>query len=214
MRRAHLVAGLALAMAPSIPAVAAEPPAILQITIEPIRPGREAEYGAIEEELAALCSRLGCPNSYLALLSLDTPKEVWWLVGYESQADVERVAAAYAGNQALLDGMRALAAQKIGIADATTEYWVKQSADSRAAVPWQIGATRFAVIGAEGGRGGTGFETSDGRRFVLAAAKTGAAAAEVAVRLGSSARVFEVRTSWSRPAQEWTAANPELWAGR
>jgi hypothetical protein len=213
MRRAQFL-GLVLAMAHSTQAFTAETPPLLQITIEPIRPGKEAEYGAIEEELALLCARLGCPNSYLALLSLDTPKETWWLVSYASQADVERVAAGYTGNQPLLDGLRALAAKKIGIADAPTEHWTKPSADSSAAGPWQIGATRFAVIATEGGSGFTVFETSDGRRFVVAGAETGAAAAVVATRLGSSARVFEVRVSWSRPAQEWTAANPELWAGR
>jgi hypothetical protein len=213
MWRAELFAGLSLALAPNVLASAAEPPPILQITIEPIRPGKEAEYGAIEVELAALCARQRCPNSYLALLSLDAPKQVYWLVSYESQADVERVAAGYADNQPLLDGMRALAAKKTGIADATTEIWTKLRADSSDDVPWQIGATRFAVIATETARGGAVFETSAGRRFVIAAVETSAAAAEVAGRMGASARVFEVRASWSLPSADWRAANPDLWTG-
>jgi hypothetical protein len=189
---------------------AAEPPPILQITIEEILPGKETEYGAIEEDLAQLCATRGCPNSYLALLSHAAPREVWWFVSYGSQAEVERVAASYASNQPLLDAMRALAAKKNGIATRPSEHWTKLNADLSDAAPWRIGTTRFAVI-ATVARGGAVFETADQRRFTIVSADTLAEAAETAVRLGQNARVFEIRPSWSQPAKEWTTARPDLW---
>jgi hypothetical protein len=70
----------------------------------------------------------------------------------------------------------------------------------------------FVVIATEGSRGAV-FETSDAGRFAITAVDSLAAAVEVAARLGPSARVFEVRPSWSRPSLEWTAANPGLWDG-
>jgi hypothetical protein len=212
--RARLVAGLVLVMAPWAFGLAADAPPILQITIEPIRPGKEAEYGSIEEDLATLCARLGCPNRYLALLSVDAPREVWWLVAYESQAEVERVAAGYANNQPLLDAMSVLTAKKDGLAEAPTERWTKHRADLSDAAPWQIGATRFVVIATSAARGGAIFETADEQRFAIAGAETGAAATEAAARLGPSARTFEVRPTWSQPAEEWTMANPDLWMAR
>jgi hypothetical protein len=207
------VVALVLSMAPCSITLAAEPPPILQITIEPILPGKEAEYAAIEEDLARLCATRGCPNSYLALLSLAAPKEVWWFVAYRSQAEVESVAASYAGNPALLEALRALTAKKNGIAAEPSEHWTKLNADLSDGAPWQIGTTRFAVI-ATLAAGGAVFEAPDGRRFAIVSAETLADAAETAVRLGPSARVFEIRPSWSRPDKEWTTARPELWAAQ
>jgi hypothetical protein len=63
-------------------------PAVLQIRIERIKAGNEQRYDAIEREVAALCRRLNCPNAYLALESLTSPKEVYWLTAYRTEADV------------------------------------------------------------------------------------------------------------------------------
>jgi hypothetical protein len=197
-------------MTASSPTLAEDAPPIVQITIERIEPGKESEYDAIEEELANVCARLGCPNSYLALLSVDAPKEVWWFVSYSSDAEVARVAAAYASNQPLLDALRVGAAKKSGIAAAPSEHMTKHRPDLSDGSPWRIGTTRFAAIAPTVGTGAV-FESADETRFTIAAASTRAAAAKAAARLGPSARVFEVRPTWSRPAREWTAANAELW---
>lgn len=211
MRRVRLVAAVVLAMTASSLTLGAEPPPILQITIEGIAPGKEAEYGVIEEDLAKLCARLDCPNNYLALLSLDAPQEVWWFVSYDSQADVERVAAGYASNRPLLEAMRALAARKSGFAAQPVEHWTKLRADLSDAVSWAIGTTRFAVIATLASGGGTVFETADERYFTILTANKRAEATAAAVRLGADARVFEVRPSWSRPAADWTIASPDIW---
>src|SRR5262245_35737531 len=74
---------------------------ILQIYKEPLRTGAVGAYDAVEAEGARLCARLRCPHAYLALESQSGPKEVWWLNGYDSPADKQRVADAWAASPAL-----------------------------------------------------------------------------------------------------------------
>jgi hypothetical protein len=194
-------------------AVAAqEPPPILQITIERIKPGGEAEYGVIEERLAEVCARLGCPNAYLAQLSVDEPKEVWWFVMYPSQADIDRVAQAYEQNQPLLKAMRELAALKKDITDEPIAYFTSYRADLSGDPTWRVGSEAFTVIAtAPDLSRGAVFEAPDGTRFEIVTETKHADASSAAARLGPTARVFEVRPTWSKPDDAWKAANPELW---
>ena len=199
----------------TVSVAAQEPPPILQITIERIRPGGEAEYGVIEERLAEVCARLRCPNSYLALLSVGEPKEVWWFVMYPSQAEIDRVAQAYEQNEPLLKAMRELAALKQDITDEPIAHFANYRADASAESVWRVGVEQFAVIAtAPDGAAGAVFEAPDGTRFAIASAATLADANTAAARLGSTARVFEVRPTWSKPDDAWTAANPKLWAAQ
>ena len=206
---------LLAALRASFVAAQGTPPPILQITIERIKPGGEAEYGAIEERLAEVCARLGCPNSYLALESLGEPKEVWWFVMYPSQAEIDRVARAYAENEPLLNAMRELAALKKDITDEPIAYFTNYRADVSGKSAWRVGSEAFAVIAtAPDITVGALFETQDGMRFEIVSAGTLADANAAAAKLGSTARVFEVRPTWSKPDGAWTAANPELWRQR
>ena len=52
---------------------------ILQIYREPLKPGSEDAYRAIEEDTARVCANLKCPHPHLAMESLTGPREVWWL---------------------------------------------------------------------------------------------------------------------------------------
>lgn len=187
-------------------------PPILQITIERVAAGRESEYGRIEERLREACLRLGCPNNYLALEWVGEPTEVWWFVPYSSQADVDRVAQAYARNESLTTALRELGALKKEIAETTGTWMTNQRTNFGADVPWRVGATPFAVVGTSPASGpGPVFEAPDGARFMAIAAATLAEANAVAGRSGPSARVFAVRPEWSNPDSAWIAANPELW---
>jgi hypothetical protein len=212
---------LFIAMTTLSPAAAQSPPPILQITIERIRPGGEAEYGRIEERLKDVCVRMGCPNAYLALETVSTPKEVWWLVMYESHADVERVAAAYAANEPLLKEMTALNALKKDIVDPPIGHMTARCGNE--SPQWQVGGEPFAVIatgadaaGADAGRadaaGSAVFESDSGARFSIVSAATRAAADAAAARLGARARVFATRPEWSKPDEAWVARNPRLWS--
>jgi hypothetical protein len=69
---ARAVALVGLVM--QIPAPAPPPP-LLQIVREPLKPGAEAPFSAIEEERARLAATLGCPHPYLGAESLTGPKK-------------------------------------------------------------------------------------------------------------------------------------------
>jgi hypothetical protein len=43
-------------------ATSAQPPPLLQIVREPLKPGTEAAFNAIEEERARMSAALGCPH--------------------------------------------------------------------------------------------------------------------------------------------------------
>jgi hypothetical protein len=200
-------------------ATAQEAPALLLITIETIKRGSEMQYDAIERRLTELCVERGCPNDYLALESADPPTQVWWFVMYESQADVDRVAKAYASDTALLRDLEALTEQKKQFTDAPVSRLTTRRADLGGTDSWRLGELPFAAVATatQSGpepRAGAVFDASDGTRFVLVAAAARAEADAAAAALGADARVFRVRPPWSKPAAAWRAANPELWSLR
>jgi hypothetical protein len=195
-------------------AAAQEPPALLQITVETINLGSEAQYDAIELRLAEMCARRRCPNDYLALESTTAPHEVWWLVTYASQSEVDRVAAAYANDAALLRELLELTAQKREFTDEPLNHMTTRRPDLGDAAAWRIGEVPFTVIAERRGSEphlGTVFEAADGTWFAVVGAATQSQADEAVARLGAGARIFAVRPSWSKPAEAWRAANPELW---
>ena len=83
-------------------AASAQPPSLLQIVREPLKPGAEAAFNAIEEERARVSATLGCPHPYLGAESVTGPKEVWWFNGYQSSTDRQQVYDAYAKNAPLM----------------------------------------------------------------------------------------------------------------
>ncbi len=189
-------------------------PYLLQIVQERLNPDAEQAYGNVEEALARLCGRMNCPNRYLALASLDLPREVWWLNIYGSQADVERVRQGYASNPTLLSAMQELAAGKKGLTSESIELMTTCRPDLSDGSAWLIGERRFAVIfemDASVKAPGTVFEVPDGRAFVFSAASTRSDAERLVINLGKNARVFEVRPEWSLPYDVWVTRNPDLW---
>ena len=71
--RIWFAAFIGLAMQIATPS---QPPQILQIHREALKPGSEAVYQDIEEDTARLQAKLGCPHPYLAIESLTGSKEV------------------------------------------------------------------------------------------------------------------------------------------
>jgi hypothetical protein len=199
---------LLAAMTALMPAFAQAPP-ILQITIERVKAGAERDYDGIERALKEVCVRLECPNAYLALESVATPKEVWWLVAYASSSDVERVGAAYAANEQLLREMMALNTRKAGLTEPPIAHVTTYRDGSSS---WRMGGERFAVVssGPDGGAGAV-FEAPAGVRFAIAFVAARADADALVRKLGGGARVFATRPEWSKPDDAWIAANPRLW---
>ncbi len=190
-----------------------QPPRILQVVREPLRPGVEAEYDRIESEIARECARLRCPHPYLGLESLTGPKEVWWFNGYDSAADQKHVAEAWAKNKEALATLGRIGQRKAQLTDKSIEVFANFRPDLSVGPPWLMGQGRFLVITMTRSepRNGAVFETDDGKRFVIVPVRTRDEAAAAAARAGPETRVFAVRPSWSHPAEDWIASDPEFW---
>ena len=190
------------------------PPQLLQIVTERLRPGAKEAYGVIEEELLHACRTLNAPNRYLALVSVDQPTDVWWLNMYDSYAEVDRIAAAYASNTTLLTALRELSAKKSGLTEPPVDMMTCLRGDLSGHEAWQIGELPFAVareLPAPAAMPGAVFQWPDGRACSVMAAHDLESAKQQGTRLGGGARIFAVEPRWSFPQDEWVLRNPKLW---
>ncbi len=193
--------------------IAAQPPKILQVFREPLKPRVEAEYDRIESDTARKCAKLRCPHPYLGIESLTGPKEVWWFNAYDSAAEVKQVADAWAKNKAALTAVGRNSKRKARLTEKGINVFGNYRQDLSAGPPWLIGRGRFLVITVTKGAprmNGTVFETDNGTRFVIVPAQT-REEADAAAAASAESRVFAVRPSWSHPALDWIAADPEFW---
>jgi hypothetical protein len=207
-----LLAASYLARAAMQAAAPAEPPAILQVYREPLKSGVRAEYDRLESDTATRCAQLRCPHPYMGLESLTGPKEVWWLNGYDSDADRKQVADAWAASTEVLAVLGRNARKKAALVGTAVESLARFRADLSGGEPWRLGRGRFLVIWSGTGTPaleGTVYETDDHTRFVLVSARSRKEAEAVAA--ASRARVFEVRPSWSHADETWIASDPQLW---
>jgi hypothetical protein len=206
MRAAFAVLGLLMqAAAPS------QPPQILQIVREPIKPGKDDAYRAIEEETARISAAQGCPHPYLAAESLTGAKEIWWFNGYQSAAQQKRVADAYGKNTRLLSSLQRQSRRKSVLTMEPLELVATYRSDMSGGTPWTVGNGRFLVITVTthpGKRDGTVFETPDRSFFVIKSAHTREAAERLAE---SGSNVLEIRPTFSFPAPEWIASDASFW---
>jgi len=206
----EVLVSLVMMAAPALGA--AQPPAILQIYREPLRPGAEAEYDRIESETARTCAELRCPHAYLALESLTGPKEVWWFNGYLSEADRKQVTDTWAKSTEVVAALGRNRERKAPLTGKGIEVFSNYRADLSRGPAWVLGRGRFLVIAMTRGAPpfeGAVYESSDGTRFVIAPARTRAEAA--AAGAGTDARVLAARPRWSHPAEDWIAADREFW---
>ena len=188
-------------------------PAVLQIRIERIKADNEERYDAIETAVAALCRRLDCPHAYLALESFGTPKEVYWLTAYRSEADVARVAEAYASNEPLREQLQRATAPKSELIETPIEITARYRPDLSDASPWLVGTLPFTLIvegGVEAGSGAV-FDVPDGRQIGFIPVANAEDLNAIAAALGPAAKRFAVRPAWSKPAAIWIIGNPALW---
>jgi hypothetical protein len=192
-------------------AALSQPPQILQIVREPIKPGQDDAYRVIEEETARISAAEGCPHPYLAAESLTGSKEIWWFNGYQSPAEQKRVADAYARNTRLISSLQRQSARKSVLTLKPIELVATYRPDMSGGTPWGIGSGRFLVITVTtrpGKRDGTVFETPDRSYLVVRSTPTREAADRLA-EPGST--VFVVRPTFSFPSPEWIAADASFW---
>jgi hypothetical protein len=189
-------------------------PALLQIVVERVRSDSIDEYGRIEEQLLAACRRLGAPNTYLALVTVDQPTEVWWFTMYESQADVDRVVNAYEQNVPLTSKLRELGALKSGMAETASDHLTSFRQDLSGQQDWKVGELEYVVIQEQrspSNSPGMVFQRPDGTTFIVHAAASLQSAREISRVAGAGARLFRVEPTWSLPKASWMSANPSLW---
>jgi hypothetical protein len=192
----------------------ARSPAILQIVRERLKPSSEAAYRSIEEETARLAAALGCPHPYLGAQSLNNVQQVWWFNGYDSAAEQQQVADAYATNTRLMAALRQNSERKAQLTRAPTEVLAMYRPDLTIGAPWILGRGRFLVIAvakSDERIAGTVFEAPDGTKFIVNAAHTQQEAEAARAHTAAESHVLAVRPSWSFPAKEWIAADPEFW---
>jgi len=192
-------------------AALSQPPQILQIVREPIKPGQDEAYRVIEEETAHLSVVEGCPHPYLAAESLTGAKEIWWFNGYRSAAEQKQVADAYATNNRLLTSLQRQSARKSVLTLNPIELVVTYRPDMSSGTPWTVGHGRFLVITVPtrpGKRDGTVFETPDHTYLVVRSTQTRDAADRLAER---DSNVLQVRPTFSFPEPEWIASDASFW---
>lgn len=80
--------------------VAPAPPDLLQISREPVRPGKMPEYTKVESEAAQACYRAST-WPYFTMQSVTGPQEVWFVSGFETYAAMERSAEPFVRNVSL-----------------------------------------------------------------------------------------------------------------
>jgi hypothetical protein len=195
-------------------ATPAQPPALLQIVREPLKPGSETAFSAIEQERARISATLGCPHPYLGAESLTGSNEAWWFNGYRSSTEQKQVYDAYARNAALMAALQQSAKPKADLTFEPIEVVARYRADLSAGTPWLLGHGRYLVITvtkSTARRTGTVFESPDGTRFLVTPTETRTEADRAKTSAGPEAAILAVRPSWSFPAPEWIAADPPFW---
>jgi hypothetical protein len=193
----------------------AQPPRILEVYREYLKPDGAPSVHQIEMDAAQICIRLKFPHRYLVLESLTGPKEYWYLNAFESQAEMDEVGREYEGNKALATELAENLKRKARyLAAESTNVFLKYRPELSRGTLWAIGHGRFLVTAwtkGSAGTGGTVFEGPDGNRLVIRAVRTRAEAESMVVAAGIGTLVFAIHPELGWPAEEWVAADPEFW---
>jgi hypothetical protein len=172
----------------------ARPPQILEISRDYLKPDAVAENRKLERRAEHLCRILGFSHSYLTIESVSGPAEMWYLNGFQSQAEVEKLRRQYQQNTKLLAALGDITRQKVPLKRLeSTDEFVNYRADLSRGDPWIIGRGQFFVIVLFDGdppMNGTVFEMKDGSRVLVRPTQTSSEARALAASAGSTARVF------------------------
>ena len=189
------------------------PMSLLQIYRDPLTPGREAEYDAVERDAARICARLGFPNPHLALESLTGPREVWWLNAFASEDHRKQVTRDFEANTELVKALEGIAKRREGLVGPALDQVARHRPDLGGPAWNPAGARFFVVTVSRAATAGTAtvFEAPDGSFYAFTPARTRDQADAEARARGADAIVLAVRPQWGLPAPEWIAADPEFW---
>ncbi|MGA8102969.1 MAG: hypothetical protein WB869_12485 [Candidatus Acidiferrales bacterium] len=190
------------------PSQFSKPPKILQIYRDFPKLESFSDYAEIEEDAARICVELHCPHPFLAMESITSPKEVWFLSGFKSQADRDNVVLDYANNSALKVALQQIAARKSGLIADPIELFANFRPGMSRGLLWTLGQSNFVVatltllsLKVEG----TVYETEDGKRLIMKSAQSRGEAQKLAAA-SPDTQIFAVRPQWSMPGKNWTIA--------
>jgi hypothetical protein len=172
----------------------ARPPQILYISRDYLKADAVAANRKLERRAERLCRTLDFTHPYLTIESVSGSAEMWYLNGFDSQAEVEKLTREYQQNTKLLAALNDITQQKVSLKrqDSTEEFAHYRSDLSRGDL-WIIGRGRFFVIVFFDGDpplNGTVFEMKDGSKMLVRTAQSSSDAHVLAASAGSTARVF------------------------
>jgi hypothetical protein len=174
--------------------VQARPPQILYISRDYLKADAIVANRKLERRAEDLCRTLGFTHPYLTIESVSGPAEMWYLNGFDSEAEVEKLRREYQQNTKLLAALDDITQQKVLLKrQDSTEEFAHYRSDLTRGDPWIIGRGRFLVIVFFDGDpplNGTVFEMKDGSRTLVRTAKSASDAHVLAASAGSTARVF------------------------
>jgi len=191
-----------------------EPPLVIYVSRDFIKPGNEAAYRPIEMDGRAICIKLRCPHPYLGLESLSAPHEALFLNLLVSDAELHAVGAGYDANPELLAALETIKQRKAGLVGAPQEFVVHARPSLSVATTWHMGCARFFVIAFTKPAvkiTGSVFDSDNGLRMVVRQECLPERADAAAREMGPTARVFAVRNYWSMPDPSWSTADPVFW---
>jgi hypothetical protein len=172
----------------------AHPPQILEVSRDYLRPDAVAANRKLERRAEDLCRTLGFTHPYLTIESASGPAEMWYLNGFDSEAEVEKLRREYQQNAKLLSALDDITRQKVSLKRLeSTDEFVNYRPDLSRGDPWIIGRGQFFIIVLFDGdppMNGTVFEMKDGSRMLVRTTQTSSEARDLAASAGSTARVF------------------------
>ena len=172
----------------------ARPPQILYIARDYLKADAVAANRKLERRAEHLCGTLGFTHPYLTIESVSGPAEMWYLNGFDSQAEVDKLTPEYQQNTRLLAALKDITLQKVALKrQDSTEEFAHFRSDLSSGDPWIIGRGDFFVImffDGEPPLNGTVFEMKDGSKMLVRTAENSSDAHALALSAGSTARVF------------------------
>ena len=172
----------------------ARPPRILEVYRDYLKPDAVAANHKLERRAEDLCRTLGFTHPYLTIESVTGPAEMWYLNGFDSEAEVEKPRREYQHNTKLLEAINDITRQKVLLKHSeSTDEFVNYRPDLSRGDPWIIGRGQFFVIVLFDGEpplNGTVFEIKDGIKMLVRTAQSSSDAHVLAASAGSTARVF------------------------